>query len=241
MNSSKFRLTLDLHSAQSQYAIPVLVGDTSITLLISLTDGGAPYIIEDGCLAKISIKRPTTSHVEDFCVIKNNAIIEYSFDRNENITAVEGIHDCDITIYGLDGERLGSPKFTMIVSAKVIRSDDIIITDKDYTVVNAMIAAEANRQAAEAERVAAEAVRVETLQSILANEQERSEAEAEREANEQSRIEAENTRVNNEAERLRIGAIAQASADRAENAVSRVEEIVRTYIGDVDGLIGGDT
>jgi hypothetical protein len=59
MNSAKFRFVLDLHSAQSQVSIPALVGDTSRTLYISFTDGGLPYVIADGCLAKISIKRPS--------------------------------------------------------------------------------------------------------------------------------------------------------------------------------------
>jgi len=241
MNSSKFRLTLDLHSIQSQYAIPVLVGDTNVTLLMSLTDGGVPYIIEDGCLAKLSVKRPTGTHLEEFCAIRNNAVVEYPFRQNENTCAVEGVHECDLTIYGLDGEKISSPRFTMIVSPKVLRSDDIVLTDKDYTAVDAMVSAEAKRQVAETGRVTAESERV-TAEAA------RADAEAGREetlnsilANEQSRIEAENTRVNNEAERLRVGAIAQESANRAENAVSRVEEIVRTYIGDVDGLIGGDT
>lgn len=154
MNSSNFRFTLDLHSIQSQYSIPVMVGDTSVTLHISITDGGVPYVINDGCLAKLSIKRPTGTHLEEFCKIRNNAIIEYPFRQNENTCAVEGIHHCDITLYGPNGEKVGGPRFTMVVAERVIRSDDIVVTDEDRTVIDAMVNEEAQRQLAEQERVA---------------------------------------------------------------------------------------
>lgn len=241
MNSSNFRLTLDLHSIQSQYAIPVMVGDTNVALLMSLTDGGVPYIIGDGCLAKLSIKRPTGTHLEEFCLIRNNAVVEYPFRQNENTCAVEGVHECDLTIYGLDGEKISSPRFTMIVSPKVLRSDDIVLTDKDYTVVDAMVSAEAKRQSAEANRVTAETERVAAEAARVQAESARVEAETIRETQEQSREDAETERVNNEAERLRVGEEARGYAIRAEEAETRVREVLATYIDGVDDLIGGDT
>lgn len=243
MNSSRFRLTLDLHSVQSQYAIPVMVGDKNVSLLINITDGGVPFIIEDGFFAKLSIKRPTGTHIEAFCAIENKATIVYDFDQDAEAypTAVEGVHECDITLYTPDGRGVGSPRFTMIVSPKVLRNDDIVLTDKDFTVVDAMVAAEAKRQAAETGRVIAEAARVEA-------EAERVEAEAERGetlqtilASEQSRVEAENIRVSNEAERLRVGEEARGYAIRAEEAETRVKQVLATYIDGVDALIGGGT
>ena len=161
MNLSKFRFTLDLHSIQSQASIPVMVGDTSVTLIISITDGGLPYHIEDGCLAKISIKRPTGTHLEEFCVVKNNALVEYPFSQNENTCAVPGVHTCDIILYGLDGGIVGTPRFTMVVSERVIRFDDIVLEDEDFTAVDAMIKQEVLRQEQERFRVEAENDRVE--------------------------------------------------------------------------------
>lgn len=181
MNSSKFRLTLDLHSVQSQYSIPVMVGDTYITLLISISDGGVPYTIADGCLAKLSIKRPSGSYLEEFCKITNNSIIEYPFKQNENTCAEAGIHFCDVTLYSPDGEELGTPSFIMVVSEKVVRRDDIDLSTDDYTAVNAMMAQEATRQAEETKRAEAEVAR--------------SDAEAERIKAEEARVEAENERA----------------------------------------------
>lgn len=175
MNSSINRFSLNMHSAQSQISIPVLLGDTGRTFRISLSDGGNPYIIVDGCLAKLSIKRPTGTRLEEFCAIEYNTTIVYNFDQNENTCAVEGIHECDVTLYGLDGAVLTTAMFTMVVSERVITSDDIIVTDEDLTAVDAMLKAEASRQVAENNRVEAEV--------------ERSEAEAERVANEEERKE----------------------------------------------------
>ena len=168
MNLSKFRFTLDLHSIQSQASIPVMVGDTSVTLIISITDGGLPYHIEDGCLAKISIKRPTGTHLEEFCIVKNNALIEYAFSQNENTCAVPGVHVCDIILYGADGGVVGTPRFTMVVSERVIRFDDIVLTDEDFTAVEAIIKQEASRNEQERLRVIAEEKRVEAEEERIA-------------------------------------------------------------------------
>lgn len=161
MNSSIYRFTLDMHSAQSQVSIPTMLGDTGRTLRINLSDDSNPYSIADGCLAKISIKRPTGTRLEDFCTIEGNTTIVYPF--SENTCATEGIHECDVTLYGLDGSIITSPRFTMVVSERVVRSDDIVVTDEDQAVIDAMVVAEAVRQNAEAEREAKEKTRQETV------------------------------------------------------------------------------
>lgn len=162
MNSSNFRFVLDLHSTQSQISIPVTKGDTARAWYISLSDGSLPYFIEDGCLAKIEIKRPTGTFLEAFCSILNNTTVKYDFSQDEitkNTAAVEGVHDCSVTIYDSEGNNIASAKFSMIVSDRVVNRDDINLSDEDKTAIDAMIAAEASRQAAETGRVNAEAVR----------------------------------------------------------------------------------
>ena len=170
MNSSIYRFCLDLHSTQSQISIPVLLGDTGRELHISLSDGGNPYIIADGCLAMLSVRRPSGTKFQEFCVIQNNTTIVYSFDQNENTAAVEGIHDCDITLYGARGGKIGTARFSMVVSERVIPSDGIVVTDEDQAAIDAMISAEAARQEAEAGRVNAEAARQEAEAARQANE-----------------------------------------------------------------------
>lgn len=192
MNPSINRFSLDLHSTQSQISIPVLLGDTGREFHINLSDGGSQYLIEDGCLAKLSIKRPTGTHLEEFCTIMGNTTIVYPFNQNKNTAAVEGIHECDVTLYDVDGLSLGSSRFTMVVSERAVNSDDIVITDEDQTAIDAIIGAEASRKVAEAGRV---------------------KAEAERAANEEERTD----NMNNLGEQL---AILSEELDRLQNATS---------------------
>lgn len=152
MNFSNYRFTLDLHSLHSQTSIPVMLGDTGITWHINLCDGGKPYLIAEGCLAKISIKRPTGTYHEAFCEIRGNATIVYPFAQETCVTV--GLHNCEITLYGVDGTVLGTPRFSMVVGDRVIRNDDINLTDQDRTIVDAMAVEEAKRQAAEESRAA---------------------------------------------------------------------------------------
>ncbi len=175
MKSSISRLTLDVNRSQSQISIPVLLGDTSRTFRIILSDGGNPYIIEDGCLAKLSIKRPTGTRIEAFCTVEDNTTVVYDFTQNENTAAVEGIHECDVSVYGLDGKVLTTARFSMVVSERVIARDDVVLTDEDFTAVDAIIAEEAVRRAAEEERKLAEAERKDAEQRRKEDDQYRDE------------------------------------------------------------------
>lgn len=188
-----------MHSAQSQVSIPVMLGDTGRTLRINLSDGSNPYVIADGCLAKLTITRPTGTRLEEFCTIENNTTIVYHFSQNQNTCAVEGIHNCDVTLYGLDGKVITSPRFSMVVSERVVKSDDIVLADKDLTAVDAMLAKEAERQIAEAERVAEfNANEAERIATFNAYETEAKASEAERVTNEEARQNAEAERIANE-------------------------------------------
>lgn len=160
MNHSTYRFSLDIQRTQSQVSIPVSMGDTAREWCISLTNGGKPVTIEDGCLAMMSIKRPTGTHLETFCAIEDNTTIMYKFTQNENTAVVEGIHDCQVTLYDETGMKIAAPRFSMVVSERVVSIDDINISDSDKTFVENMIAREAERSAAEVARVSAESARI---------------------------------------------------------------------------------
>lgn len=161
MISSKFRFTLDLHSTQSQVAIPVTKNDTARVWYISLSDGGLPYVIEDGCTARMEIKRPTGTHLFAWCAIENNTTIKYDFSQNTYTAIQEGIHECLVSIYDADGYMIASPRFSMIVNDRIIDSDNINISDDQRTEIERMINAEISRQQNEISRINAEAERVE--------------------------------------------------------------------------------
>ena len=222
MNSSNYRFSLDMHRAKSQISIPVMLGDTNRALHIILSDGGKPYIIEDGFIAKITIKRPTGTHIEDFCAIENNTTIVYQFSQNENTAAVAGLHECDITLYDQDGRIITSPEFSMVVNERILKYDDVTLTDEDFTAVDAMIAKEASRQNNEANRVSAEADRVASETARASAESERSSAEALRISAESERVTAEAGRVQAESQRVAAEAARRAAeADRVSAEAAR--------------------
>ena len=211
MNTSKFRFTLDLQKTQSQISIPVTRGDTARKWHISLSDGSLPYVIGDGFLAKLEIKRPTESYIEQFCPIENGTTIVYDFSQNENTAAVEGIHECSVVIYDEDGGRIAAPRFTMIVSDRIINSDDINLSDDDVTAVDAMVAEEVKRQNAEAARISAETARLAAEAERIAAEPIRVEAEKARVASETARQSAEELRISAETERNAAEKVRQAN------------------------------
>jgi hypothetical protein len=104
MNFSNYKFTLDMHTAQSQVSLPVVLNDTARKWYISLSDGGKSYHIADGCLALVRIKRPTGTYVEHFCSIEDNTNIVYDLSQFENTAVIPGVHDCEVTLYGLDKE-----------------------------------------------------------------------------------------------------------------------------------------
>jgi actin-related protein len=221
MNSSIYRFTLDMQSTQSQVSIPTMLGDTSRKLYINLTDGGNPYKIVDGCLAKLSIKRPTGTHLEAFCSIENNTTIVYDFSQHKDTAIVAGIHDCDVSLYGLDGKVITTAKFMMVVSQRVIADADVTLSDSDFTAVQAMLEEEAKRKAEEEKRVSAETERNSAEEERIASEEARATAEAERATAEAERATAEAERATAEAER----ATAEAERITAEAIRKEAEDV----------------
>lgn len=181
MNSSFYRFILDVQSAQSQTSIPVSLNDTAITLYISLTDGGKPYIIETGCLAKLSITRPSGSKLHEFCRIEGNSSVVYPFSQNENTAAEQGIHECEVTVYGRDGTQLTSSRFSIIVNERVVNMDDNNgITDESIGIIDDIVKKELERIVAEEGRVDAEEIRATAEEGRVAAEDGRVTAEEER-------------------------------------------------------------
>ena len=184
MNSSFYRFILDVQTAQSQISIPVSLGDTAITLYISLTDGGKPYIMETGCLAKLSITRPSGSKLHEFCAIEGNHSAVYPFSQNPATASEEGIHECELTVYGRNNEQLTASRFSIIFNERVVNMDDNnCITDEHIGIIDDMIHSEQVRRTGEEARLEAEAVRVSSENGRVSAETERAAAEEARTAN----------------------------------------------------------
>lgn len=156
---SKYPFTLDIHGAVSQVSIPVTRGDTARRLYIALTDGGVPFRVDDGVRAVLTAEKADGTHLLNDCIIENGGtVIRYDF--TEQTASAVGKVACQVKLYGLDGEVLAEPRFSIIVY-EGYTSDDVISKD-EKTAIDGIFAAEAEREAAERAREAAEVEREET-------------------------------------------------------------------------------
>lgn len=202
MNYSIYRFTLDIHKTKSQVSIPVLFHDTGIQFFITLTDGGRPYFIEDGCRAVFSATKGDGKTLFNDCIIEDNTRIRYDF--TEQTTNSEGMMNCEIRLYGKDGELITTPAFVVVVDSRVLKDDEVEESYGESTTLDNIVAYEESRLAGERMRIAAENERV-------AAEEARAEAEAERVLAEADRRDAEIARNNMEIERSSEEAVRQAN------------------------------
>lgn len=147
MYYSTYRFTLDIHKARSQVSIPVLFQDTWVKFLINLTDGGKPYVFEDGCTARLVGKKADGTALVQVCpIIDDNTRIEYTF--TEQTASALGPVECEIRLFSSNGLQLTSPSFTIVVGERVIRDEDIIESETEKSAIDRILASEAVIEAA---------------------------------------------------------------------------------------------
>lgn len=207
MNYSIYRFTLDIHRTKSQVSIPVMFRDTGIKFYISLTDGGKPYFIEDGCRAVFSAKKHDGKTLFNDCIIEDNTRIRYDF--TEQTTNCEGMMNCEIRLYGTDGELITTPAFVVVVDNRVVYDSEVLDSYSEATTLDSIITTESSRVDAEntrvdseAGRIAAENARADAEGVRVDAENARVAAETERATEERERDKAEEKRIANEAERI---------------------------------------
>lgn len=213
MISSIFKISLDVRTTASQATVTVKQGDTARRISVTLSERGKPYLISDECTAVFTAKKPDGNIIFNHCTIEDNVI---HYDMTPQTSAVAGLVECEIRLYGGDGALLTGPKFTIVVGQTIYNEGDIVESATEVDALTKIISetgelradlvrAETDRTAAEAERIIKEAARVE-------NERGRVEAEEQRAAAEQQR------------ENLETGYVAQAKshADRADDAAREV-------------------
>ena len=258
MKYSTYRFTLDLQKHQSQISIAVFQYDTAVRLYISLTDGGIPYHIADGCRAVFYGKRPDGTDLIHTCMIEGNTRIVYDF--NDQTACSEGTVDAQICLYGIDGELITAPRLIIVVSERTVNPANIDLEGSPLSALEQIIASETSREIAEVERDKAEngvlddglgytfKGRVQVEQERVLAEEARANAEVERTAAETLRLSAEENRVasenqRSEAETARITAeteriVAESSRVKAEKERKSAEDSRSNTIGTIINKIG---
>ena len=119
MRASRYIFTLDVQSLQSQICLAATQGDTYREFYINFSDGGVPFVLEQGTIASILIERPTGEVMEDFCEVVDGGInVSYRF--KQSTCACDGLHNCQLLLTDEDGNQLHSPWFSMHVAKKKI-------------------------------------------------------------------------------------------------------------------------
>jgi hypothetical protein len=242
-----------MHNHRSQASVSAFQGDTAVRLFINITDGGVPYVISDGCVAVLTGTKADGNKLEHRCAILNSSTIQYDF--NEQTSSCRGIVNCEIALYGADGNVITAPKFIIVVDEREVNGSEFPLSQDDETLLASIATDEAQRIVAENARVSAESARVDAELSRVNAESARVVAETARADAESAREMAEEMRADSESSRE--AAVAQAisyidsytdwARDRVETAIA--EMVSKTYfdktMGDVCAVLdalheGGD-
>lgn len=131
MNVLKYRVSLDMFDTLSQITIKAKKCDSACQIHITLTKNGEIYHIGEGCHATFNAKKSDGNFIYDNCTIENNTIVyDFSSSIDENgvcqVSAYEGIVDCEVTLYNADNSQLTSPRFTLFIDGTVYNGEEII-------------------------------------------------------------------------------------------------------------------
>ena len=135
MDSSIFRISLDIHRQTTQTHLGVKKGDTARKIVASLSDGGRPYRIGEGCHAVFKGKKPDGNVLYNDCAIMNNCIV---YEFTEQTAASAGYMACEFQLYGADGQIITCPRFAITVSGLVYDDGEVESTGEFTALAQAM-------------------------------------------------------------------------------------------------------
>ncbi len=161
MNKSVERITLDVQNSNELVTVELNQGsDTAKRIEITLTDGGFPYKIAEGCHAVFAGLKPDNHVIFNRCEIENDTII---YDVTPQTTAAAGKMPAQVRVYGADNTVLTSARFLIYVNSAVV-PNDLIASSSEFSELSLVICEattvieNANEAAYEARQAAQQAV-----------------------------------------------------------------------------------
>lgn len=121
MERSVFDITLELQSSYSPVSVTVNRGDTHRTLRLHLSDGGRPYPMAENVQAVLTAVKPDGTHLYNTCRVEGNVVC---YDLTPQTTAVPGQVECQLRLYGGEGELLTTAAFLLTVADTVYADGD---------------------------------------------------------------------------------------------------------------------
>lgn len=125
MNDSKYWISLGFQDTESSVSLRVKKGDTSRKVYISLTDGGMPYHISDGCYAAFTAEKPDGNIVYADCSIDECTIV-YDMNDTPHLTTATGVVNCEVRLYGPDDGLLTTSMFKILVDDTIYEDGDVV-------------------------------------------------------------------------------------------------------------------
>ena len=136
MTRVEHRLSLDIRKECHSNSLRVKRDDTARRLRILLTNGIAPYVIAPDCYAVFSAIKPDGNRIFNPCTIEDNRIV---YDLTPQTTAVEGVVECEIRLYGADDLLITSPGFELIVDEALYDEDKIPQSETEVSALTGLI------------------------------------------------------------------------------------------------------
>lgn len=147
MERSNYRISLDICDSHGACLLDMKRTDTHRRINITLTDGGVPYRITEGCQVVFTAKKPDNTVIYNHCAVEDNTVI---YDVTPQTTAAPGLLQCEIRLYdapvplkpdengvlslpGTDVQLLTSAAFGIRVHPTVYNEEDIPASDTEMT------------------------------------------------------------------------------------------------------------
>lgn len=147
---SVIRITLDVREVEKQLSFAIKQNDSARRLIVTLCDMGKPYVVGRGCYAVFSATTSANTTISNGCQIKNNEII---YDLSASDTAVVGRMDCDITLFGENGEVIAAPNFTInVYKSKMGEYAGEVVASNDFSTLQGLIG-DANERIAKVDAI----------------------------------------------------------------------------------------
>ena len=147
MERSNYRISLDIRDSHGACLLDMKRTDTHRRIYITLTDGGVPYRITEGCQVVFTAKKPDNKVIYNHCTVEDNTVI---YDVTPQTTAETGLLQCEIRLYdasvplepdengvlslsGTDVQLLTSAAFGIRVYPTVYNEEDILASENEVS------------------------------------------------------------------------------------------------------------
>ena len=140
MNDAYDFLTLELCAALSPALLRLHKDDSARRIVFRLREDGRDYRLAAGTTAVLRAKKPDGTVLFNTCQIDGQTVI---YRPTTQTTAVPGTLECELTLYGGEGEQLTSARFRAVVE-DTLYSDSEVESEDEFTALAQAIAAAGN-------------------------------------------------------------------------------------------------